>query len=420
MSYEKNENENGKLFSSAMIQRNIRIFQITGFDITVLAVPVIILVWLKAGLVFHEMLLLQGLFILPTLILEVPSGSIADYWSRKACTVLYNMLFCICMFLYAIGNDFTAFAIAEMLGGVAIAFNTGSDTALIYDSLLCLKKDAEKKFGAIISQRMTIMFVGGAIGALIGGFISFVFIIRLPLLIAALGHLIFAFVVFWGYTEPPRLKSKTPRAAMQKAFRLLKKSEISAIVGFSLTGLVFSRIAFWAVQDILVEEFLVNTLELAFILAGFNVCAALSSMFIRSNVNLLSKFTVFLVIILVEGSYIWVLIQSPEIISILTMSLLTQITRGIRTPIIQTLLQQYLSSDVRATFNSIISFVGSFVYFFLSVFFSIFNSSRNQSLLISFFGLLLLAIIFIVFLLYKKGKLLSVILSKNPEVHDIQ
>lgn len=85
-------------FSIGQLNRNEKIFFITGFDITVFITPVIVLVWLEIGLNFDEMLLLQGIFVLPIILLEVPSGSIADYWSRKNCIAFFHLLFGLGMF----------------------------------------------------------------------------------------------------------------------------------------------------------------------------------------------------------------------------------------------------------------------------------------------------------------------------------
>jgi MFS family permease len=388
-------------FTYAQYNRNIKIFQLTGFDITVLVVPVIVLVWLDAGLSFSEILLLQGFFVVPTLIFEIPSGSIADYWSRKGCTAVYHVLFGIAMFIYAIGDNFFIFAMAEFIAGIGVAFQTGSETALIYDSMLTFEKDSNGKFGKTISKRMTVMFIGGALGALAGGIIGTLSLIRIPIFITFFGHLLFATLVYFGYTEPLRVKAKSPKTAMKKAFESLRNNELRAILVFSLTGLVFSRIGFWAVQHILVGDYLVNVLGMAFVLAGFNICAAVSSLIIRTRVNKFSNFFTFLAIIIIEGFYFWSLIQVPNLAAILLVSLMAQITRGIRTPLIQAFLQEYLSSDMRATFVSLMSFTGSLLYFLFSVITNFSNLSREVTLNLGLVGLIAIASVFIGFIVRK-------------------
>ncbi len=407
MSTDKNERKNNELFSRAQSRRNVRIFQFTGFNITVLAVPVLVLVWLEVGLTFHEMLLLQGLFVLPILILEIPSGSLSDYWSRKGCISFHYLLFGLAMFIYTIGNSFFMFAVAELLAGVAVTFQTGSDTALVYDSMLTQRKETNNKFGKIVSQRMTIMFVGGALAALVGGLIGSFSMIRIPLGLVSIGHLIYASLTFWGYTEPPRMKARTPKAAVTKALSSLKDhTELKIIILFSLTGFVFSRIGFWAVQHILVEKFLFDALAMGFVFAGFNICAAVSSLLIRSRVNQLSKFSVFLIILIIDGSYFWMLIQIPELIGIVLVFLIGQVTRGMRTPLIQTLLQQYINSDERATFISLMSFISSFLYFMFSVIIDSFDFSREQALILCLLSIVSITMVFLVFLTKKNWKTL--------------
>ncbi|MFX0173287.1 MAG: MFS transporter [Candidatus Hodarchaeota archaeon] len=388
-------------FTFAQHKRNVKIFQILGFDITVLVVPVIVLVWLDAGLSFSEILLLQGLFVVPTLILEVPSGSFADYWSRKGCTAVYHMLFGVAMLIYAVGNNFYLFAIAEVTAGIGVAFQTGSETALIYDSLIVFEKDSKGKFGRTISKRMTVMFIGGAFGALAGGIIGTLSLIRIPIILTFFGHIFSVILVYFGYTEPPRLKAKTPKAAIKKTLKSLTNSELSAILVFSLTGLVFSRIGFWAVQHMLVGDYYINALGMAFVLAGFNICAAVSSLAIRTRVNQFSNFFTFLAIIIVEGFYFWSLIKVPNLIAILFVSLIAQLTRGIRTPLIQAFLQEHISSDTRATFVSLMSFTGSLLYFIFSLISDVFDLSRDVSLSLGLLGLIVIASVFIGFLVRK-------------------
>jgi MFS family permease len=388
-------------FTYAQYNRNVKIFQITGFDITVLVIPVIVLVWLNAGLSFSEILLLQGLFVVPTIIFEVPSGSIADYWSRKGCTAVYHVLFGIAMFIYAIGDNFFLFAIAKFTAGIGVAFQTGSETALIYDSMLTFEKDSNGKFGKTISKRMTVNFIGGALGALAGGVIGTLSLIRIPIFITFFGHLLFATLVYLGYTEPPRVKAKSPKTAIKTALESLRNNELSAILVFSLTGLIFSRIGFWAVQHILVGDYLISALEMAFVLAGFNICAAVSSLMIRTRVNKFSNFFTFLAIIVIEGFYFWSLLQVPNLIAILLVLLMAQITRGIRTPLMQAFLQESLSSDIRATFVSLMSFTGSLLYFVFSLITNFSNLSREITLYLGFIGLIVIATIFIGFIVRK-------------------
>lgn len=49
------------------------------------------------------------------------------------------------MFLYFIGNSFVIFAIASGLFGLAMSFYTGTNSSILYDTLIDLKKESEFK-----------------------------------------------------------------------------------------------------------------------------------------------------------------------------------------------------------------------------------------------------------------------------------
>jgi hypothetical protein len=182
---------------------------------------------------------------------------------------------------------------------------------------------------------------------------------------------------------------------MKQALNSLRKGELVAILIFSLTYLVFGRIGFWAVQHIYVENYMIDALGMAFVIAGFNVCAAISSIMIRSRIERYSNFTTFLIILLIESVYFWMLIQAPGLIGIFIVSLFAQVTRGIRTPLVQELLQSYLSSDMRATFASLISLAGSLLYLLLTVTIDGYNLSRAITLNISLIGMIIVILLFV-------------------------
>jgi MFS family permease len=327
------------------------------------------------------MLLLQGLFALPILLLEVFSGSIADYWSRKNSVTLFHILFGFAIFLYAIGDNFFMFAIAEILAGIAVTFQTGSATALVYDSLKVHHPEPNGMFGKLVAKRMTIMFFFSAFGTIVSGWLGSYFMIRLPIYLACLGHFVFAGLVLRGYTEPPRSRPSTPKAAISTAVTSLKKASLQPIVLFWLIYMVFGRVGFWAVQHIFIEEYFIDAFAMGLILALFNSTAALSSLFIRSRVEKLANGAVFTLVLIIETGYLSVLILQPMGLGgILLASCLTQITRGIRMPLIQSVMQQNLQSEERATFSSLMSFLGSLLYFSFSVVIDGIGLSRTLTL----------------------------------------
>ncbi len=397
MHSDRNHLEKHVSLSQEQLERNIRIFQITGIDITVLLVPVLALVWIKAGLEFSEILVLQGIFMIPILLLEIPSGSFADYWSRKGCTALFHLIFGAGIFLYAIGDSFVMFALAELLAGIGITFKTGSDTALIYDSLLTRKKNPNGYFGRLVSNRMTIMFGASAIGAILGGVIASMTLLKLPIFLTFVGHMGFALLVSFGYTEPPRIQAKSPKAAITSALRSLSvKKELQLVLIVMIAGMVFSSIGFWASQHVFVNDYTINALGMGFILALFNITAGLSSLALRSKISRLANFQMLFLLILIDGMYLFGLMMGSSLISIIVLSLFGQVSRGSRIPITQAIVQDQITSMERATFTSVISLFGSLLFFVFSNLINLFDLSRQSALTIGLLGIITCSVVFLI------------------------
>lgn len=388
-------NNTDDVFTQEQLNRNVRVFQITGIDITVLIVPVLVLLWVNAKLSFDEIIMLQGIFMLAIFLFEVPSGSLADYWSRKGSTALFHLIFGAGIFFYAIGDSFVMFAIAEFLAGIGLTFKTGSDNALVYDSLLTRNDNPNGQYGRIMSNRMTLMFVSAAVGALAGGILAESAILRLPIYITFFGHLGFACLTYFGYVEPPRLQPKSPRAAIKTAFKsLLHKRELQLILMILISATVFTTVGFWASQHLLIDKFNISPFGMGIFISILNICAAVSSFAVRSKITRLANFQALFVILLMDGIYLLALIPAASVVGILAVSVIGQITRGSRTPLTQSLMQDNLASDERATFNSLISLIGALMYFILSGFINLLNLTREQSLEVGLLGISLLVIIF--------------------------
>ncbi len=390
-----NRSNQSIMFTEEQINRNIKIFQITGIDITVLLVPVLVLIWINAEISFDEIIMLQGIFMFAIFLFEVPSGSLADYWSRKGSTALFHLIFGAGIFFYAIGNSFEMFVIAEFLAGVGITFETGSDSALVYDSLLTRNNNPNGQFGKIMSNRMTLMFVGASVGALVGGILAESGLLRLPIYITFLGQFGLACLTYFGYNEPPRIQAKSPRVAVKTAVNsLLRKRELQLILVVFISVMVFANLGFWASQHLLVTTFSIDPLGMGMFISLLNIGAAVSSIVVKSKITSLANFQTLFVILIMDGLYLIALIPAISVLSIVVVSMIGQIARGIRTPITQSIMQNNLSSDERATFSSLLSLIGSFMYFVLSGFIDVYNLTREQSLELGTLGIASLILAF--------------------------
>ena len=102
--------------------------------------PVYALLFLDYGLTLGQFGILNGIWAVTIVLLEVPSGALADTIGRRRLLVVAGlcMLFEMALLLVApIGGGwlFALFALNRVLSGAAEAAASGADEALAYDSL---------------------------------------------------------------------------------------------------------------------------------------------------------------------------------------------------------------------------------------------------------------------------------------------
>lgn len=106
-------------------------------------IPIIQLFYLDNGLTIFNIALLGVIWNITRIILEVPSGVLADKWGRKRVLII-SVIFGILQITMLIGaNNYWHFLLASAFSAVSWAFASGTNTALFYDTLKELKKEKE-------------------------------------------------------------------------------------------------------------------------------------------------------------------------------------------------------------------------------------------------------------------------------------
>lgn len=142
--------------------------------------PVIVLFWMSKGLLLSQIMLLQSIFAFTAFLFEIPTGIIADKYSKKLSLILGSAATGFGFIIYGYGTNFYHFALAEIIIACGYAFNSGADQAFIFDSLRAQNKSVlfnrvEGKARGLSEIARSIAYV---IGGLIGAFnLSFTFIL---------------------------------------------------------------------------------------------------------------------------------------------------------------------------------------------------------------------------------------------------
>jgi len=104
--------------------------------------PVFFLYFLEY-LSFADGITLGAVYYLSVFLFEVPSGYLSDRFGRKRILVAATVLFMLAYGLFLQADTFTGFAIAQVFLAAGIAFQSGSDSALLFDSLKDLGREVE-------------------------------------------------------------------------------------------------------------------------------------------------------------------------------------------------------------------------------------------------------------------------------------
>lgn len=168
------------------LRQNIRHFYINSVFNGLMAIvaPIVVIFQLQAvGLTLTQVFLGEAIFAATILLMEIPSGIFADKYGRKRCFIIAETLFASCFFILAMSTSFTQVILGQICAGLALAFASGANEALLYDTLKGLKKESEYK--AYQSRFNTIGFTIAIFSSIASGLIATWFDLRLVMYISA-------------------------------------------------------------------------------------------------------------------------------------------------------------------------------------------------------------------------------------------
>lgn len=103
------------------------------------------------------------------LIVETPSGILADRWSRKGVLVLAGIALAISSLIGGLSQDMTAYFVAAGLWGIFFALYSGTNDSIVYDTLLEEGKDTglyDRYYGRVKVVDSVALVIGSVLGGL--------------------------------------------------------------------------------------------------------------------------------------------------------------------------------------------------------------------------------------------------------------
>jgi len=320
-----------------------------------LTMPIIVLFYQENGLSMQDVLTLKGIYSVAVVILEIPSGYLADVWGRKKSLILGAILGCLGFIIYSFSDGFTGFLIAELILGIGSSFISGSDSAMLYDSLL--KMNREKEY---LKQESRVMSVGNfaeALAGIAGGSLALISL-RTPFIFQSFIAFIAvpaAFLLLDPNQNMPKSKAGIKHILSIVKFSLWDSAKLRwNIVLSSVIGCATLTLA-WFIQPYLRDlDMEVSTIGIIWTMLNLTVGAV--ALLAHRVEGYLGKIgTSIFIVVGISGSFI----LSGWFHSLIGVGVLFffYFVRGIATPVLKDYINRITESDIRATVLSVRNFI---------------------------------------------------------------
>jgi len=320
-----------------------------------LFMPIVVLFYKDNGLEMKDIFILQAIYSVSIVVLEIPSGYLADVLGRKITLVFGTILGFLGFITYSFSFGFVGFLIAEIILGLGQSLISGADSAMLYDSLLETgKKDKYIKFEG---RMVSVGNFAEAIAGILGGLLATISL-RYPYYAQTI-------VAFSGIPAALFLMEPIRNRKLIK----MKFSDILKIVKYALHdhkelkwNIIFSSVI--GASTLTMAWFVQPYFEMVLLPIGLfgvfwtilNLSVGFSAMLAHKIELKLKqvKFMFGIAIILPAG---YLIVSRINALWGITILLVFYIVRGIATPVLKDYINRLCDSDIRATVLSVRNFV---------------------------------------------------------------
>lgn len=154
-----------------MYKKNITIEYFLTFTKNFNITHVVWMIYLKAiGFTLFQIGIVEGIFHLTSMTMEIPTGAVADIYGRKTSRILGMLLFIVYLLILAFSRDFILISIGFVFCGLSYTLESGAGDALVYDSLL--EDDNTGHFNKVNGRKEILYQVASSLAAVVGGYIA--------------------------------------------------------------------------------------------------------------------------------------------------------------------------------------------------------------------------------------------------------
>ncbi len=353
-----------------------------------LFMPIVVLFYKDNGLEMRHIFILQAIYSIAIVALEIPSGYIADVLGRKITLVLGTILGFFGFLTYSFSYGFVGFLIAEVILGLGQSLISGADSALLYDSLL--ESGKKNKYIKYEGRMVSIGNFAEAIAGILGGLLatlSFRYPYYAQTIVALCGIPAALLLV-----EPVRHKKlvkmkftdilKIVKYSLHDNYELKWNIIFSSVIGASTLTMA------WFVQPYF-ELVLLPVSLFGVLWTILNLTVGFSAMIAHKVEMKLKqiKIMIWITVLIPVGYIIVSRINALWGISVL---FIFYFVRGIATPVLKDYINRLCDSDIRATVLSVRNFVIRIIFAIIGPFVGWYTDKFSLQSALSLSGIIFL------------------------------
>ncbi len=320
-----------------------------------LFMPIVVPFYEQNGLAMKDIMLLQAIYSVAIVVLEVPSGYLADVIGRRRTLIIGAVFGTLGFTTYSLSYGFAGFLVAEIILGIGQSCISGADSAMLYDSLL--ERGKEKEYTRLEGRITSLGNIAEAAAGIIGGLLAGISL-RIP-------YIAQSFVAFIALpaaitlVEPARKVPLIRKGIMEifqiARFALFQDRPLRRNILFSaITGTATLTMA-WFAQPFF-EYAGIDILYFGVLWTTLNLTVAITSYTAHRLESRIGQWrSILLIAIAIPAGYL-ALSRFHQAWGLI-MLYLFYLIRGYATPVLKDYINRITASHIRATVLSVRNFI---------------------------------------------------------------
>ncbi len=327
-----------------------------------LVIPILIPYYKSNNLNSTQIFTVQAAYALAILILEVPSGYLADVIGRKRTLILGAVFLPVGIGIYAFTKTFYSFILAEFVLAIGNSMRSGCDSALIYDSLIQMKYESEyKKFEG---KSIFITRVGTSAASISGGLLALL-ALRVPFYVnIATSALILPIALSLIEPQREKLDSVSPFKDILRICRFsFKNAQLRFLIIYGALILSSGVTGIWS-YFLYYESLGISIGYFGILFAIFQLFSANGAKKAHVLEKLLGEKRSIFILMLIAP--IFILLGLIKSIFLIPLIFFNAFIWGFSAPIFYDFINRIIKSEIRATVLSVANMAGSLSFVILS------------------------------------------------------